>query len=122
MKKRKLKFGGRADAYLEWAFHTRFQDYGTVFERDRNKHVGLLVQWRDGIADLPRRYAGNAVKIPSAYKGFKHAAMAVELKWLLTTPQALSFLGRARRIELTSPIAASLRRPAVAAQAGVPGY
>lgn len=107
MKKRKLKFGGRADAYLEWAFHTRFQGYCTVLERERNKQIGLLVQWPDDPADLSPASAPEPVKIPSVYQGFRHTAMAVDLYWLLTNPEALSFLGRARRIELTSPMAAS---------------
>src|SRR5512133_1729034 len=102
MTKAELKFGGRADAYLEWAFHTRFKAYGTVLERDRNKHIGLLVQWPDRLANP--RSAPKAVKIPSTYQGFKHTAIAVEWQWLLTDPEALSFLSGASRIELTSPI------------------
>lgn len=118
---KQLRFGGRADAYLEWAFQTCCRGYCTDWQRQENKYVGLLVQWRDDIPDLPPRYDGDSVRIPSTYRGFEYAAMAVESQWLLAHPHAEVFLANAARIELASPIAAAHDVPALSLKQGYAG-
>lgn len=99
-----LKFSGRADAYLEWGIYTGFVDYGTVQEREQEKHVGLLVQWRDDVGDHPLKHAPSSIRFASVYQEFQHAAISADSRWLTSDPQAQAFFGKAQRIELASPV------------------
>lgn len=99
-----LKFGGRADAYLEWGIYTGFVDSGAVQDREQGKYVGLLVQWRSDVGNNPLKQPPDAIRFASVYKDFQHAAISADSRWLTSDPEAQAFFDQAQRIELASPV------------------
>lgn len=106
-----LRFGGRADAALEWACATNFRDL--ALDPGPDARVGLLVRWTPpGHGEHPLASAPGVVHAADVYRDTRHAVLTVPRDWLLHDPASDAFLARAEALALAAPVAFVDRSPA----------
>lgn len=98
-----LRFGGRADAALEWACATGCRDL--ALDPGEPARVGLLVRWRwAGRGPHPLARPHPPVQVADVYRHTRHAVLTVPRDWLLDPRASDILLDQAESLALAAPV------------------